>query len=123
MTKRNHWLPAIFLATPLFLAACNQAETVVAQDVGKDAAAAVAGEEQVVIYSAEWCGPCKTLKRSLDKEDIAYTDYDVDLNEKAQEEFLALGGHGLPTTVVGDQVILGDNPRGVIAALDALNRK
>ncbi|MDM3871857.1 glutaredoxin family protein [Porticoccus sp. W117] len=122
MTKQNHWLTAILLAAPLVLTACNQAESVVASEVDKEAAVAVAAEEQVVIYSAEWCGPCKTLKRSLDKEGVAYTDYDVDHNEKALEEFLALGGHGLPTTVVGEQVILGDNPQGVIAALESLNQ-
>ena len=41
----------------------------------------------------------------------------MDNNEQAREEFMRLGGRGLPTTVVGDQVILGYDPQAIVDAL------
>ncbi|MCV6605396.1 MAG: glutaredoxin family protein [Porticoccaceae bacterium] len=115
MKKLNRGLAALLLVAPLALTACNRAETTVSVEAAP--VTSVAQEKQVVIYSADWCAPCKQLKNELDRRDVAYTEYDVDENQQASDELDRLGTGALPTTVVGEQVIIGYNPDAVVAAL------
>ena len=48
-----------------------------------------------IIYGAEWCAPCKTLKAKLDSEGVEYEYRDVD--EKKWSRHLAdLGVRSIP---------------------------
>ncbi len=59
------------------------------------------GKPAIVVFSAPWCGPCQTMKKSVypsaavkpfhDKFIWAYLDTDVALNKKAAEKFNVTG--------------------------------
>ena len=50
----------------------------------------------ITIYSADWCQPCKQLKKMLDNNEIEYTVIDID---KAPETARSLGIRGVPTII------------------------
>ncbi len=59
---------------------------------------------KVVLYSAEWCGYCKTLKKYLDRDNVDYELRDVDdpqirleMNQKTR------GNQTIPVVFVGDE--------------------
>jgi thioredoxin-like negative regulator of GroEL len=49
-------------------------------------------ENGLILFSASWCAPCKSLKRKL--EDIHHVVVDVDENPKIAQAF---GVRGVPT--------------------------
>jgi thiol-disulfide isomerase/thioredoxin len=51
-----------------------------------------------VIYSATWCGPCRSFKEMLDKDYCSYPHPIVVVDVDSLEE-LAIGISGLPTMV------------------------
>lgn len=51
-----------------------------------------------VIYSASWCGPCKSLKKMLGEDYLSYPHPIVVVDVDELEE-LAVGVNGLPTMV------------------------
>ncbi len=69
----------------------------------------------VTIYSASWCGPCKTLKARLHEKEIPYDEVDVDKNQEAYARAQKSAGNarGIPLTNVvhdGDSSwFVGDN--------------
>jgi len=60
----------------------------------------------VVVYSAPWCSGCKTLKNSLNKAGIEFTEVDIDTPEgmtKAKE----LNIKSIPVTMIGELRYIG----------------
>ncbi len=60
----------------------------------------------VVVYSAPWCGGCKTLKNSLNNAGIEFTEVDIDTPEgmtKAKE----LNIKSIPVTMIGELRYIG----------------
>lgn len=47
----------------------------------------------IKIYSTEWCQPCKYLTKYLDSKGLAYTKVDVETDEEAYREMLALSNN------------------------------
>ncbi|MGP4114502.1 glutaredoxin family protein [Streptomyces sp. 4N509B] len=56
----------------------------------------------VTMYSTTWCGYCRRLKSQLDREGIAYTEIDIELNPEAATlvEKANGGNQTVPTVVV-----------------------
>ena len=50
------------------------------------ATAAVASRGEVIVYSAAWCGVCKTTKRLLKKWGVAFVEKDIEASRSAQQE-------------------------------------
>jgi len=48
------------------------------------------------VYSAEWCGECRTVKKLMDDNGIEYEVVDVD---KQPDEFTANNVDGMPTVI------------------------
>lgn len=48
------------------------------------------------VYSAEWCGPCKQLKKVMDDNNIEYKVIDID---KEPDLARHAGVRGIPTTI------------------------
>lgn len=51
------------------------------------------------LYSAEWCGACRTVRNALDARGIEYTYIDVD---EHAEEVAMLGIRSIPVIVRDD---------------------
>lgn len=74
----------------------------------------------VTIYSTPTCAFCKTEKQWLESLGIDYTSRDIEVDEGAKDELLKkLDGEfrGVPTTVIGDEVIVGFNVPALRGAL------
>jgi glutaredoxin len=70
-------------------------------------AEANAEQPEVILYATTWCPYCKQARKFFDRHGIAYVEYDVERSGKAWRENKRLGGGGVPTIVVGDQVVSG----------------
>lgn len=76
----------------------------------------------LVIYSTTWCGYCRTLKRQLADEGIAFTEVNIEETSGAAEFVMAInrGNQTVPTVLFPDGSTL-TNPRlsAVLEKLDA----
>jgi glutaredoxin len=59
------------------------------------------------------------VKEFLSREGQAYDVRDVDEDDAAYRELMALGARSVPTTVIGDRVIIGFDPERLKAALQS----
>jgi mycoredoxin len=78
----------------------------------------------LVIYSTTWCGYCRTLKRQLVDEGIAFTEVNIEQTPGAAEFVMGInrGNQTVPTVLFPDGSTL-TNPRlsAVLAQLGANN--
>lgn len=58
----------------------------------------------VTMYSTTWCGYCRTLKRNMDREGIAYTEVNIEHDPAAAElvEKANDGNQTVPTLLFDD---------------------
>jgi glutaredoxin len=70
-------------------------------------APAPGGSSRVVMYSAQWCGVCKTARRYFQEHKIRYTEKDIERSKRARQEFERLGGRGVPLILVGRKRLSG----------------
>ena len=76
-----------------------------------------AQDTRAEIFVTSWCPYCRQLEAFLKKNQISYTRYDVEKNEKGYRLFRELGGDGVPMTRIGDEVIHGYDPERISASL------
>lgn len=70
------------------------------------------GNDGIVMLTASWCGYCHQLKKSFDAAGVKYAELDVEESREGELAYQALHGHGVPMTVVGQDVVYGyDAPR------------
>ena len=74
--------------------------------------------KKVDIFVTSWCHYCRNLETFLNQNQIEYSRHDVEADAEAGEEFTRLGGEGVPLARVGDQIIHGYDPQGILAALN-----
>lgn len=68
--------------------------------------------ELVVVYSAEWCPSCSSLKSYLKEKDIVYKNFDIDENSDAKEKLLDRSKK-IPLIIVNDTMIEGFNKKAL----------
>lgn len=82
----------------------------------------VPAEGQITMFSTEWCGYCKRLKKMLDSEGIGYTEIDIE-NTPGTEDLVKSvnAGNAVVPTVVFPNGATATNPSllDVKAALGA----
>lgn len=61
----------------------------------------------VVMYSTQSCGYCKQARAHFARNNIAFTDKDIEKSASAKREHKRLGGTGVPLIVVGKQKMKG----------------
>lgn len=89
----------------------------------KRKAKAIRSNVPVVMYSTDWCGVCKRARKYFEEQGIRFTEYDVDRNLQARNEYLLLNPRrSVPTIKIGNEVIVGFSPAAVEAALSAAAR-
>ncbi len=69
-------------------------------------------DTKIIIYGAEWCGPCHMTKHYLDDKGIAYTYVNVDNDPAGGLEAINKSGQrAIPVIDVGGDIIIGfDRP-------------
>jgi mycoredoxin len=77
------------------------------------------GDHMVTMYSTEWCGHCRRLKRQLEGAGISYREVDVDLEHRYGDRIVeATGGYRVvPTVEVGGRLLVNPTIGDVQAAL------
>jgi len=63
--------------------------------------------KKVIMYSAQWCGVCKQAKKYFKKENIRFTNYDIDKSKRARARYEKLGAKGVPVIFVGKRRMNG----------------
>lgn len=66
----------------------------------------------VIMYSAAWCGVCKRARRYFQQNRIAFTEYDIDSNARARTAYRKLGAKGVPVILVGNRRMNGFSAEG-----------
>lgn len=66
--------------------------------------------QQVVMYSAEWCGVCDKAKSYFKKNQIPFRELDIDKSKEARAGFDKLNGKGVPIILVGKKRMNGFSP-------------
>ncbi len=68
--------------------------------------------QKVVMYSTAWCGYCKKARRYFNKNNIAYTEYDIEKDAAARKRYRQLGATGVPVILVGSKRMNGFSVKG-----------
>ncbi len=80
-------------------------------------------EVPIVMFSTSWCGVCKRARKYFQEQGIPFTEYDVDENTQARNEYLLLNPRrSVPTLKIGNEVVVGFSPEAVEAAIQAATR-
>lgn len=71
----------------------------------------VPAEGQITMFSTEWCGYCKRLKKMLDSQGIGYTEIDIENTPGTPELVEAInGGNRTVPTVIYPDASTATNP-------------
>lgn len=62
---------------------------------------------EVVLYATPNCGYCKQARAHMQSRNIAYLEKDILSNAQAESEWRALGGRGVPLTIMGSHKLMG----------------
>ncbi len=72
------------------------------------------GQDRVIMFSTRQCGYCERLRGDLQRAGIAWVERDVEASIANQRAWRALGGRGVPLTLVDDTVVNGYNPARIV---------
>jgi mycoredoxin len=70
---------------------------------------------KVIIYGTAWCGYCTQARNLLNKNAIAFYEYDIEKSRIGREQFQRLGGNGTPLLLINGEVVKGYNPARILA--------
>jgi glutaredoxin len=66
----------------------------------------------VIMYATSWCGYCRKARNYFKANNIAFSEYDIEKDERAKKKYDALGGRGVPVILVGNKRMNGFNAQG-----------
>ena len=75
------------------------------------------GATEVVIYTTAWCPYCSSLRNTLTKYQIPFTEHDTEKSVKGFMGYWALRAHGVPVSIIGEEVIYGYDGQQITDAL------
>jgi len=64
-------------------------------------------EEEVVIYSRDWCSYCKQAKNYFRRNKIKFTEYDIDKDANAKIRYNKMNATGVPIIIANNKIIMG----------------
>lgn len=77
---------------------------------------------QIDVYTTKTCPHCTRLKQWLSEHDYEYVEHQVDENrEKAKEMIERTGRRGVPQALIGDQAVVGYQPKKIQEAVKNAN--
>jgi len=68
--------------------------------------------QKVVMYSTDWCGYCKKARKYFKRNNISFTDYDIEKDKQAKKEYDKMGARGVPVILVGKKRMNGFSEKG-----------
>ena len=75
------------------------------------------GPNGVVLLTAAWCGYCKAERHALLAAGVPFRELDVEADGEGRRAYRAVGGRGIPITVIGQDVVFGFDTRRLNALL------
>jgi len=57
---------------------------------------AIKKTDKVIMYSTDWCTYCAKARRYFTANNIAFTEYDIEKNPKANRQYKKMGANGVP---------------------------
>lgn len=66
----------------------------------------------VVMYSAEWCGYCKKARKYFIENNISFIEYDIEKDSSAKQRHKAMGAKGIPVILKGKKRMNGFSIKG-----------
>jgi glutaredoxin len=78
------------------------------------------GSNGIVLLSAEWCGYCKALRAALVAHEVPFRELDVETSSEGWRAYSSLRAHGIPVTVIGQDVVYGYDPTHIDGLLKPL---
>ncbi len=115
----------LIVFSALFLGLCvgiliwkNPLKSVQSEQQARNARQTVVGRQchVIVMYGASWCGVCKMRKQEMTAQHIAFKEYQVDRDPRANDIFLRkirgteLEHYGYPTFEVNGQLYKNYDP-------------
>jgi glutaredoxin len=62
-------------------------------------------QPKVVMYATSWCPYCAKAREFFKRNDVVYTEYDVERKQYRDREYKSMGGRGGPyLLIVGDAI-------------------
>jgi mycoredoxin len=82
----------------------TEPQTAEPHTAGSQAAGPHAGQPQLTMYTTQWCGFCKRLKRQLSADGIEMSEVDIEQDPAAAEFVMSVNGGNqtVPTVVFAD---------------------
>lgn len=77
--------------------------------------------DNVILYATAWCGYCKKTRAFLAKNNIEYTEYDIEKSEEGRQQHQALGGNGIPVLDIKGTIIHGYSVEDMKSVFKQLN--
>ena len=77
------------------------------------------GTSDIVMLAADWCGYCRKQQAAFEKAGVRYTWVDVETAD-GHAAMQAVGGRGVPVTIVGQEVVHGYQPQRLHKLLQPL---
>ena len=65
------------------------------------------GAKTVVLFSTSWCGYCRQAARHFRKNNIPFTEHDIEKSAYAAREYKKLDGRGVPVILIGEKRMNG----------------
>lgn len=81
------------------------------------------GDRTIVMLATSWCGYCKRLRAALDAAGVEYRVLDVEDGGEGEKAYHAVGGRGVPVTVIGQDVVHGYNAPRLTSLLRSLGHE
>ena len=73
---------------------------------------------KIIAYTTQTCTYCKQAKKFLNDKGYTFEERDVNNDPKANSEFQTLKLTGVPAFLVGDQLVVGFDPKRIESLLD-----
>ncbi|MGI6491130.1 MAG: glutaredoxin family protein [Pelotomaculum sp.] len=74
--------------------------------------------KDVVMYTSPTCHYCHAAKDYFAKNNIPYVEKDISSDSQARAELLQLKARGVPTFVIGDEVIVGFDQKRLMELIE-----
>jgi glutaredoxin len=66
-------------------------------------------KQEVIMYATSWCGYCKKAREHFAKNNIPYTEYNIETDAEAKRKYDSFGGKGVPVIFIGEERMDGFN--------------